>query len=178
VAVVVDANLLVSLGVDDARAPAVGSLFTRWGEEGESLHAPALMPYEAANALTRLVVAGKLPAESLLRARTTIEQAPITYHPLADAPTVIERALGLDRESAYDAAYVVLAEQLGAELWTLDGPLARNPACAAARRRKGRRPSGLGTARSSARRSHGGDSCSHQGACRCRSGSPRPRDGG
>lgn len=32
----------------------------------------------------------------------------------------------LGRQSAYDAAYVVLAQELNAELWTLDGPLARN----------------------------------------------------
>jgi len=32
----------------------------------------------------------------------------------------------LKRESAYDAAYIALAQELGAELWTLDGPLARN----------------------------------------------------
>jgi len=30
------------------------------------------------------------------------------------------------RKSACDAAYIVLAEELDAELWTLDGPLARN----------------------------------------------------
>lgn len=35
-------------------------------------------------------------------------------------------ALRLQRSSAYDAAYIGLAEQLGADLWTLDGPLARN----------------------------------------------------
>jgi predicted nucleic acid-binding protein len=32
----------------------------------------------------------------------------------------------LRRQSAYGAAYVALAEQLKTELWTIDGPLARN----------------------------------------------------
>ena len=30
------------------------------------------------------------------------------------------------RHSAYDAAYLELAKRLGAEIWTVDGPLARN----------------------------------------------------
>jgi len=55
---------------------------------------------------------------------------PITLHDLDDGPAAIEIALKLQRESAYDAAYVVLAQELDAELLTLDGPLARNAASA------------------------------------------------
>jgi predicted nucleic acid-binding protein len=43
-------------------------------------------------------------------------------------PATVELALRLARRSAYDAAYVALAVALDAELWTLDGPLARNAA--------------------------------------------------
>lgn len=37
-------------------------------------------------------------------------------------------AATLGRRSAFDASYVALARILDAELWTLDGPLARNAA--------------------------------------------------
>jgi predicted nucleic acid-binding protein len=39
---------------------------------------------------------------------------------------VVRAALALQRRSAYNAAYLALAEDLEAELWTIDGPLARN----------------------------------------------------
>jgi predicted nucleic acid-binding protein len=38
----------------------------------------------------------------------------------------VEIALSLGRQTAYNAAYIELAERLKAELWTLDGPLYRN----------------------------------------------------
>jgi hypothetical protein len=41
---------------------------------------------------------------------------------------VIDAAVALRRRSAFDAAYLSLALSLDAELWTLDGPLARNAA--------------------------------------------------
>lgn len=54
---------------------------------------------------------------------------PITYHTLdADGYDVVAIALRLGRNSAYDAASILLAQQLDAQLWTLDGPLARNAA--------------------------------------------------
>ena len=90
--VVIDANLLVALALNDPRAAAVDQQLREWAAAGETLHAPELLRYEAANALTRAVVAGHLARD----------------------------------RAAYHAAYVILAQSLGAELWTLDGPLARN----------------------------------------------------
>jgi predicted nucleic acid-binding protein len=44
----------------------------------------------------------------------------------ANLLVVILISLRLKRKTAYDAAYLALAEDLSTELWTLDGPLYRN----------------------------------------------------
>ena len=124
--VVLDANLLVVLALDDDRAPLVEAKLREWQAAGETLHAPALMPYEAANALTRAVVAGSLRADAVEESWAIVTGVPVRLHPLHDGPDVIAMAQRLGRQSAYDASYLVLADALDAELWTLDGPLARN----------------------------------------------------
>jgi predicted nucleic acid-binding protein len=127
-AVVADANLLVALRGGDDRAPAVRQLFAGWIEAGEPIHAPTLALYEIANALTRLVVAGGITLDEVAVAVQTISEQQIELHPLVDIRRMVDIALRLQRQSAYDAAYIALAEDLAAELWTLDGPLARNAA--------------------------------------------------
>ena len=76
-----------------------------------------------ANGLTRLIAADAFPAERLAEAWQTVTALPITYYALqAGGDRVVAIALELQRHSAYDAAYLALAERLGAELWTFDGP--------------------------------------------------------
>ena len=127
-AIVIDANLVVVLATKDPRADMVGRLLQAWFDAGEDLHAPTLLLYEAANALTRLVVAGRLSANDLAEAWRLVEEMPISLHPPSAGLQVVTTALRLRRQSAYDAAYLALAAQLGSVLWTLDGPLARNAA--------------------------------------------------
>jgi predicted nucleic acid-binding protein len=52
----------------------------------------------------------------------------LTFHPPSSGAALVGIALRLGRRSAYDAAYIDLALRLPAELWTLDGNLARNAA--------------------------------------------------
>src|SRR5262249_34976394 len=55
VAVVVDANLLVVIVSGDARGPMASAQIGAWITANQEIHAPELLPYEVASALTRLV---------------------------------------------------------------------------------------------------------------------------
>jgi len=126
--VVVDASALVALIASEPQGPAVAACVDSWLASGREIHAPALARYEIANALARQVADGRLSREDVAEAWPALEQLPIAYHVLMDGPGVIDAAITLRRRSAFDAAYLALAIRLDAELWTLDGPLARNAA--------------------------------------------------
>ncbi|HET8861640.1 MAG TPA: type II toxin-antitoxin system VapC family toxin [Solirubrobacterales bacterium] len=126
--VVLDSNVAVALALDAERAPTIEERLRGWEDADEALHAPSLFRFEVANALTRNVVAGKIDSSDAKVAWQRIAAMEISLHGLTDGPAVIGVARKLKRESAYDAAYIVLAQELEAELWTLDGPLARNAA--------------------------------------------------
>jgi predicted nucleic acid-binding protein len=123
---VLDASLLVVLVSGDPRRLSVLQQITRWLDDGVSLHTPLLAQYEIASALTRLVVSGAFPKSKVDEAVSNILVLPLSYHSKVNMPRIVEIANILGRQSAYDAAYISLAESLDSELWTLDGPLYRN----------------------------------------------------
>jgi predicted nucleic acid-binding protein len=124
--IIVDANLMVALISGDVRGNQVLQQFMDWLNQGIRLNAPVLAKYEITNALTRLIVAGKFIIDEVPEAWSDLTILPITYYEMINVRRVIEISLTLKRQSAYDAAYLELSERLGAQLWTLDGPLYRN----------------------------------------------------
>ena len=88
----------------------------------ESLHAPHLLDLEVTQVLRRLAREGTLPARRAEEAVDDLLDLRITRYPHFMLLTEIWRRR--HNLSAYDAAYVVLAEKLGASLVTRDGRLA------------------------------------------------------
>lgn len=90
----------------------------------EDLHAPALMDYEVVAAVRGLVLRRHLTPSRAVDVLTDFEDLPVERWP-ADA-ALRARAFQLrDAVSAYDAAYVALAEAMDCPLVTRDRRLAR-----------------------------------------------------
>ncbi|HEU0303370.1 MAG TPA: type II toxin-antitoxin system VapC family toxin [Gaiellaceae bacterium] len=93
-------------------------------ENCDVLHAPHLLDFEAASALRRLVQVGEVAAERGLLALSQIDELHLVRYPAA---RLRERIWELRSNlTAYDAAYVALAEVLEMPLVTTDTRLARS----------------------------------------------------
>lgn len=113
-----------SATVVDALAAAPGTDDLRSYLSAEELHAPSLLDYEVVSALRGLTLAGHLGAARAQEVLTDFSDLPIRRWPSADV--LRRRAFQLrDSISAYDAAYVALAEALDCALVTRDRRLAR-----------------------------------------------------
>ena len=115
--IVLDASAAVAALLRDGSA--------RQAAANEQLHVPHLIDAEVAQALRRLVTAGRLPAHEGERLLTTWAALALVRHPFH---ALLPRIWGLRKNvTAYDAAYVALAEALGCALLTADARLARAP---------------------------------------------------
>lgn len=123
--IVVDSAALI-----DALTAVDGTDELRAYLAAEDLHAPTLLDFEIVSTLRGLTMGGHVSvsrAEDLL---TDFDDLPITRWPFINA--LRRRAFQLrDNVSAYDAAYVALAEVLECPLLTRDSRLARSSGHAA-----------------------------------------------
>ena len=89
------------------------------------LHAPHLIDLEVAQVLRRYQAAGEMSQQRARQALVAFVQFPLERHPHWP---FLDRIWELRRNvTAYDAAYVALAEALEARLLTCDSALARAP---------------------------------------------------
>lgn len=104
--------------------PPEPTLLQRLADDGD-LHAPHLIDIEILNALRGLVRSGQLSQDRAQDVRTDVEELAITrygHQPLADRVWALRHNL-----TAYDAAFVALAEALEVPLVTCDARLANAP---------------------------------------------------
>jgi len=115
---------VVELLLGSTRGEAVAEVIRDRGAESH-LHAPDLMDVEVTQVLRRHTALGTLIEARAEGAIELLQRLPLTRHP---ARILLPRIWALRGTlTAYDAAYVSLAEALGATLLTCDGRLARAP---------------------------------------------------
>jgi predicted nucleic acid-binding protein len=131
VSVVIDASVIVAVVVADERQDAARTQLAAWLEAGEALHAPAVLPYEIANVLARLVFDGAMQVSDVSEIWDDLAALRLILHPFnltEDGREVAAITAQLGRRHATDSTYVHVARRLGTILWTLDAALARNAA--------------------------------------------------
>jgi predicted nucleic acid-binding protein len=117
--IVIDASSLLEILLRTDRADR---LMQRIFAGSEQMHAPQLLDIEITQVLRRLVRQKEITVARAEQALQDLSHLLIERH---DHPTLVPRIWQLrDSLTAYDGAYVALAEALAAPLLTCDGKLA------------------------------------------------------
>lgn len=122
--IVLDSSLLLASMLPDPRGIFSESIIDASLVSGG--HAPALMPFEVANVMTRSLRQGLINEADRLQQLRIFAALPIVLEPPPDVDRLVAISGVADQYglSGYDAAFLEQALRLGAELATLDGPLA------------------------------------------------------
>ncbi len=120
--IVVDASAVIEVLLRTERAARIEE---RLLSAGETLHAPHLLDLEVAQVLRRYCASGEIDSERGQEAIDDFSDFPVTHYP---HHLFLKRIWQLrNNMTAYDAAYVALAEALAVPLITCDARLASAP---------------------------------------------------
>lgn len=114
-----------SSAVVDALTAVAGSEDLRVHLSTAELHAPSLLDFEVVSVVRRLTLTGNMSVGRAHDLLTDFDDLPIRRWPFA-GPLRLRAFQLRETVSAYDAAYVVLAEALDCPLLTRDARLARS----------------------------------------------------
>lgn len=118
--IVIDASALLEMLLN---TPVSGRVTERLFGRNETLHTPHLLDLEVAQVLRHYTLSGEMDAERSEQALDDLVDLPLNRYP---HDVFLLRIWTLRRNlTAYDAAYVALAEALDAPLITRDAALAR-----------------------------------------------------
>ena len=125
--IVIDANLALALAIPLPYSGRVRALFDEWKEAGEDLAAPTLWGCEVISGLRKAVVLGVLTSDEADEAVQHLWSldTQLVSATLEQQRRALKWAERLDHTVAYDAQYLVVAEDLRAPFWTADRKLAK-----------------------------------------------------
>lgn len=120
--VVIDASTAVAWLIDDEKSQPIDHFIEQCANQNVSLVAPSLITFEVANSIKSAVISNRISQDRAVTQIRLLAGLHIDtskyFSPDAIMITALECAI-----SAYDAAYVALAKELNAPLYTLDEKL-------------------------------------------------------
>jgi len=120
--IVVDANLTLSYVIPLPYSQLAVMRFNQWGLRHARLIVPALWRYEVLSGLRKAISLNLLTLEQAIKAFRTLQELNLEEIPTSvnNTSDILDWAARLQQVVAYDAVYIALSEQMGAEFWTAD----------------------------------------------------------
>ena len=124
--IIVDANLTLSYVIPLPYSQLAMAYFDQWAQAQARLVVPVLWRYEVLSGLRKAINMKMLTLEQAIISFKTLQEMDLEEIPSSEKEIdkILVWAERLQQMVAYDAVYLALSEQMGAEFWTADRRLA------------------------------------------------------